>query len=117
MKIILSNNAEKFYELRQSLENLSAKQRLTNAFKRFLMFFGLALLAIFIPVLHFFLVPLMLLVSLYMFKKTYDIKYVVKFSDNQLCFECSQPLKSEYQISDDLVLKCNVCGARYLVKE
>jgi hypothetical protein len=94
------------------IESLGVKQRLIQSLKSFGILFGLALGSLFIPVLHFFLVPLFLIFSLFFawlnFKKIYKISSV-KLScpvcHGEIVFEASS---SRLPIRNS----CILCGAQ-----
>lgn len=53
-----------------TIMSLEGNQKLFRAFKRSGLFFGLAVVSVLIPMLHFVLVPAFLIVSIVMFVKT-----------------------------------------------
>jgi len=117
MRVILSSNQSKYFENKIPLEKLNNEQRVARAFQKLLIFFGLAIASIFIPVFHFVLVPLFLITSVVAGFKAFQVSRVLKLPKESPCLECNQPLKSSYFLSSDLRIKCEKCFAVYRVEE
>ncbi len=88
------------------------KERIQKSFKAFAIFFGLAIFSVFIPVLHFFLVPVFLILSVYLsYKKMKEI-YVLDLSSLS-CPGCSGKYKiTQLGVSDldqQVRLDCEAC--------
>lgn len=115
MKIVLSNNTSKFLETASELTILPTKYRLLISFKKFIFFFLLALGTLFIPVLHFILVPLFLCVSVFMAVQTYKVKYKLYIENSTICLDCNVQLFKFYLLTDELKFKCASCGTQYLI--
>jgi hypothetical protein len=116
MKIILSSDQDKFFQTSAAIENLSSQQRLSNAFKKFFLFFSLAIASLFIPVFHFFLVPLFLILSLVFATKSYSIKMRISPQEKMLCFICQENIAKPYQLNSEMRLACSYCSAHYLLR-
>lgn len=115
MKIILSSDESKFFKVETELVQFSNKARLIRSIKRFLFYFATSLASIFVPVLHFFLVPVFLILSIYVPLKAYKFKFMLEFKKPHLCFGCQKQLNSFYLLNDGLKFKCSDCGSHYLV--
>jgi hypothetical protein len=94
------------------IEILGTKQRLKQSLKSFGMLLGLAVGSVFIPVLHFFLVPLFLLLSFFFawlnYKKIYKIssvKVACPVCHGEITFEASS---SSLPVRNS----CILCGAQ-----
>lgn len=91
-------------------------ERSTRAAKKAGMFFGLAVVSVFIPVMHFFLVPLFLILTAYFgFKSFKDTKSVDLTAIT--CPVCNHDLKEgEMFFSEDFVrLYCYQCQTQLKV--
>ena len=89
---------------------LSTKERLQRAFKASGMFFGAAVVAVFIPGLHFFLVPLFLILTVYFgYKRFKEVRRVDLSSVN--CPVCQKKLKETLMYTDEDVFRlyCYEC--------
>jgi hypothetical protein len=115
MKIILSSDQSKFMLPEAQLIKLSSLERFKISMRKFGLFFLLGLAAVFIPVLHFFLVPLFLILSVVLGVKAYAIVYSLHFVEPCPCIECKQVFKSEFLLDENLRLTCNKCFCHYLV--
>jgi len=115
MKIILSSDLSKFMLPEAQLIKLSSPERFKISMRKFGLFFLLGLAAVFIPVLHFFLVPLFLILSVVFGVKAYAIVYRLHFVKPCSCIECKQVFKNEFLLDGSLRLECNKCFCHYLV--
>jgi hypothetical protein len=92
-------------------------QRTVRALKMLGMFWGFAVLAVFLPIVHFVLVPTFLILGPIMAYGTYkqDAGIVAK---NLICPECGETLKvSAQKMKWPLLLTCDNCKTRvYLHK-
>lgn len=113
MLLTLSSDHSKTISIRAHLVTLSSAIRLKKAFKKMLLCLGLAVFSIFIPVMHFILVPLFLILSLVIGLKVFYNKRSVQFDETCLCLSCNSPLAPSYPLSDDLKIKCEQCFAQY----
>ena len=117
MKIVLSENQAKTFSIDSKVEPLSTRERIKLSSKAFLIFFGLAIISVFIPVFHFVLVPLFLLLSvLGGARNFFKIKYRVKFPLATPCLACQKNLQEEYFLSEDLRLACDSCLVTYFIE-
>lgn len=78
-----------------ALTELNSGVRLKKAVMKFAMFFAVALVSVFIPVAHFVLVPLFLLLSVVFFFLEFKKKYHF-VSENVPCIHC----KKEFKVDD-----------------
>jgi hypothetical protein len=114
MKIILTSDQSKYFETDKQLIKLSPRQRFQRAIKKFGLFFGLAVFCIFIPVFHFILVPLFLLIAMIAGWKTYQVENELDLG-TQKCLQCSQNLNPVYYLGSDLRFHCDHCQSHYVV--
>jgi hypothetical protein len=117
MKIILSSDLEKCARPSATLSELGASDRLKLSSRKFALFFALAVVSIFIPVLHFILVPLFFLLSIVFGIKAYSTRYRLKLDGANGCLQCGQSLKNEFLMDESLRLKCERCFADYHVEK
>ncbi|MGZ5278641.1 MAG: hypothetical protein ACXWC9_01785 [Pseudobdellovibrionaceae bacterium] len=115
MKLILSSDQTKFFQPSAHLIQLSFSERLKVSLKKFVLFFVLAVVSFLIPVLHFFLVPLFLLLSILFAVKAYSAVYRLKLQDACICIHCQAPIKSEILLGENLRFKCDKCFVHYIV--
>lgn len=116
MRLTLSNDVTKFLEPSAQLLTLTPSERLKISLKKFGFMLALAIGAVFIPVLHFFLVPLFLILSFVLGFKAYATQYHLQFTKDTNCIECQKPLKIEVMLDESLRVKCNHCLVNYLVQ-
>lgn len=116
MRITLSNDITKFLEPSAELFKLTSSERLKVSIKKFGFLLALAIGSVFIPVLHFFLVPLFLVLSVVLGFKAYATQYRLRFATEANCIECQKPLKTEVMLDESLRMKCNHCLVNYLVQ-
>lgn len=116
MRLVLSNDINKFLLLSADLVRLTPPQRMQLALKKFGIFFGLGIISVFIPVLHFFLVPLFLLLSIVVSIKTYGKEFHLVLKKPEGCLECSKPLKEDVALDEAMRVKCPHCSANYLLQ-
>lgn len=116
MRLTLSNDVTKFLEPSAQLLTLTPSERLKISFKKFAFMLALAIASVFIPVLHFFLVPLFLILSFVLGFKAYATQYRLQFTKDTNCIECQKPLKNEVMLDESLRVKCNHCLVNYLVQ-
>lgn len=115
MKLILSSDKDKFLDFSVDLIKLKKSERLKVCIKKFSLFFLLAAASVFIPVLHFFLVPVFLIISFYVGFKAYLTQYHLKLPSGCRCIECQKPLKADFLLDEDLRIKCESCFSHYLI--
>lgn len=116
MKIILLNNSDKFVDLKSQLVPATKKMKIQNGLKKFGLFFGLALASVFIPVLHFVLVPAFLIISAVSFFYGYRVEFQVSEPSAFNCFECSKELVLPLLIGSNRRLNCTHCTAQYRIE-
>lgn len=116
MKIIMLSDQSKSAEIFGTLQILTSKERLKIAAKKFLLFFALAVVSIFVPVLHFVLVPTFLLIAVIMGIREYSIKYKLENGNGTKCPGCTAPLKEKYFLETSLQIKCDACFERFDVE-
>lgn len=116
MKLILSTDVSKVITPEAELQTLSQNDRIKLALKKFLILFLSALGAILIPVLHFFLVPLLLVLSFVLAYKAYATRQLLVFKKPCTCIECQTILNSEIKLDESLRVKCQNCLVTYLVR-
>lgn len=116
MRLTLSNDITKFLEPSAELLKLTSSERLKVSCKKFAFLLALAIGSIFIPVLHFFLVPMFLILSLVLGFKAYATQYRLHFLKETNCIECQKPLKAEVMLDESLRVKCHHCLVNYLVQ-
>lgn len=116
MKLVLSHNQEKSVQGKWNLQNVERSERLKNGLKKFLFFFVLGVFSILIPVLHFVLVPLFVVLSVVMGYQGYKMKHRIVTLDC-LCANCGKLLKESYLVSSELRFRCENCDGLFFVSE
>lgn len=116
MRLILSTDISKIIEPPAELVKISQSDRVNMAIKKFAILMISAIGAILIPVLHFFLVPLLFILSFVLAYKAYVTHYRLVFKETCNCIECQKPLKKEILIDESLRVKCSNCLVTYLVE-
>jgi hypothetical protein len=93
-------------------------ESLIKGVKDLLKFWGLALLCIFIPVLHFFLVPSFLLLGIYMLFKGIKYKFRVQTPGTEICPACQKPLdiKSMW-LESSIRFSCQHCATQLVLEK
>lgn len=92
------------------IQRLSLKQRLKNSGKAAALMLALAVASIAVPVFHFVLVPLFLVLALVMgameFRKNIEVTGL-----EVICEECDTPMSMDSRSSQDLLMKyCPTCN-------
>jgi hypothetical protein len=116
MKIILLNDSDKFIELNSQLLEATKKLKLQNGFRKFGLFFGLALVSVFIPVLHFVLVPVFLILAVVSFFYGYNVSYQVSNPSACSCLVCSRQMTLPVLIGSNRRLTCSACSAQFRIE-
>ena len=116
MKLVLSSDTSKLIQLPVTLQPLSQRERLRHAGKRFLIFLGLAVAALPLPVAHMILVPTFLFLAFFTSFKSFGVQYRVSLPENSLCPSCQKPLPQNHLLTDQLRLKCPECFAHLVVR-
>lgn len=94
---------------------LREPERRQRALKRFGILFGLMIFSIFLPLVHFFLVPLLFFGSFAMGVITY--RTVDEWNCDFACNECQAPLKQVIlKRKYPLVVTCSSCGVNLLLR-
>ena len=119
MKLILLSDQDKFIGASQSwqLVTLNTADRLKLAFKKFTFLFMIALVSVLIPVFHFILVPIFLLLSVFFALKAYQTKVVLETSGQGRCLQCDHSLHTQIILDENLRFTCSHCPARYMVEK
>jgi len=115
VKLILSNDQSKFIIIEFALSSLGSSEKMKNALKKFSILLLLAIGSIFIPVFHFILVPLFIILAFVFGYKAYSIQYNLHLGESCLCVQCKHPLKSQYFLNQEMRLNCEKCFSRYIV--
>ncbi|MEY4616982.1 MAG: hypothetical protein RJB66_1942 [Pseudomonadota bacterium] len=113
MKMVLSNDADKFINLESTLIELSQRERLAFALKKWGFWFGLAIGSVFIPVFHFVLVPSFLLVAFIFGFKAFKVTQRIILTKEYLCMVCNKQLVFPDLFSPENPFSCTSCGQRY----
>ena len=116
MRLVLSNDINKNVLLTAELIKLTPSDRMKLSLKKCGMFLGLAVVTVFIPVLHFFLVPLFLILSIVVPIKTYGKEFRLVLKKPEACLDCSKPLKEEVALDEAMRVKCPHCSANYILQ-
>ena len=116
MRLILSTDTSKILYPHAELVRLSQSDRVNSALKKFIILMVSAIGAILIPVLHFFLVPLLFILSFVLAYKAYATHYRLVFKETCHCIECKKPLKNEIWLDESLRVKCHHCLVTYLLE-
>ncbi len=115
MKLILSNDQSQYAEIEGSVHQLTTAERLKYSVRKFIFLFFLAVASVFIPVFHFVLVPLFLLLAVIMAFKSYKVLLRFEFKKPSLCLKCQKELPSSYFLNQNLKIKCATCFSHYLI--
>lgn len=117
VKVILKTVAGNTHADTIELIHWTPSQRTMRAMKSLGIFWGLAVFSVFLPVAHFVLVPMFLILGPIFAVSTYkqDASIVAKAL---VCPECKEPLKvSSQKMKWPLLLVCDSCKTRvYLHK-
>ena len=112
MKAQVNFDGQWLSEMQIEYRSYSVKERTQKAIKTFAIFFGLAIFSVFIPVLHFFLVPVFLLLSFFLSYRKFKEIYVIDLGQLN-CPGCSGKYKTtQLGISDldqNIRLDCEHC--------
>ncbi|MGE3975464.1 MAG: hypothetical protein AB7F59_13145 [Bdellovibrionales bacterium] len=116
MRIILTSDSSKFYLVESEITLLTKSQRLKNARKKFSVLLAAAVGSVLIPVLHFVLVPMFLILSIIVFVISYRVKYQFVLKDVHLCFICQTELPLTHMFREDFTIRCGQCLEFYTLK-
>jgi hypothetical protein len=115
MKLILSNDAAKSLAISAELRNLTTSERIGIGARKSGVFILLAVGSIFLPVLHFFLVPAFLIGAVVVGVTGYRNYYELIIGNACSCLKCHGILNDKFFVDESLSLKCVQCGARYVI--
>jgi len=107
------NNADQSIIITGHLVELNFSQRLTRALKKFLLLISITIAAVFIPVAHFVLVPVFLILSVYFFFKEFKIKQNLIITDSYNCLNCQSNLLIPKELDGNLRMNCKNCHQQY----
>ncbi|MFN3455687.1 MAG: hypothetical protein ACK41T_12075 [Pseudobdellovibrio sp.] len=117
MNLSLQSDQNKIISAQIEKVKIPSQIRLKNGCKDFFLFFIFAIVSIAIPVLHFILVPLFLILSVFKFFKGYSKKY--QYYPNPLlpltCVVCNKPLILNLVLQENELIKCPECMAKYIL--
>ncbi len=113
MRFYQINNSSRYFDVEARVQEIPQNLRLKFAFKKFALFFSLAVLSIAVPVFHFVLVPLFLVISIGVFFKTLKLKYEMITDQSLHCLECNTELKFKKAEDQDFRCECSKCYTRY----
>lgn len=116
MKICLSSNSDQVLLCEPQVIELSWGERMRFSAKRFGFFLGLAGAAVFIPVFHFVLVPLFLLIAFRVAYKALKIHQKIVIGTNVECLNCKTLLDESYLLTSEGLINCKKCFSRYIVR-
>lgn len=110
LEVVATMGDERIGPGRVSVREFSANQKMGNALKRLVLFWLAAVVCVFIPVLHFILVPLFLILGVTTFLKT--IKVDGKIIKGQVdCPYCKNQMKLKPGLlAWPLKEICQTCG-------
>lgn len=108
-RLVLSSDQSKSRPVKVSVELLSTGQKLAESARRAAVFTGLALVSVFVPVLHFILVPVFLVVALVAAWKGFRARARLAFSEPETCLGCGASLKPVHVLQDEPRLTCEKC--------
>jgi len=117
MKIVLLNDRNRFVEMNSQLLEASKKLKLQNGIKKFALFFGLAVVSVFIPVLHFVLVPAFLIVAAASFFYGYKVEFQISNPVLCTCLVCSRPITLPLLVGSNRRVSCSACSAQFRIEE
>ncbi len=100
------------------LAKIHSSVRMRKAIKSFFIFFGLAIASIFVPILHFFLVPGFLILSIFMAINAYSDSQEIANLDLK-CAKCgtSVTLAEKRQEQYPFWVKCPSCQTEYRIEK
>lgn len=112
----IESGADKSITLNRQIILLSAKERIKRSFKSAVLYFGLSVVSILIPVLHFVLVPLFLGLTVFMGISHFKNNKQVDLSDVN-CPVCGKKLKEStvYFHGESVRLYCYECRNHLIV--
>ena len=113
MKIITNDFKEALFQ--GEIRECQKKEKLVAAVKKLITFWGLALISIFIPVLHFVLVPLFILVGIGFFFVQFQKTHLIHRLSFK-CPDCDQENRIEKMYFKETVrFRCEACSAQLIL--
>jgi hypothetical protein len=116
MRLILASDQSKNTELSAHLKTLSAREKMTYAAKKFFLFFGLAVISVFIPVAHFVLVPVFLLLAVVTGVKANAIQSRLELQQEVRCLRCEKTFPKEFLLGKEKRLQCAHCFEHFQIE-
>lgn len=114
----LRSNLDKTQQVQADIQVLDFAGKFKESVKRGGLFFVLAVVSIFIPVLHFFLVPLFLLLSVAFFIMTFRTDRKLAVALDLPCQKCQKIVVVKAQaFRFPLQTRCPHCGEDHQLKE
>lgn len=116
--MMIQDNFGKGHELKNKPQALNFEDRVQRGLKFFGIYFLIALGSVAVPVLHFFLVPLFLILSLYQGVTKYHQMRCLNLED-EICPVCNKTLKNGigYFEEDTLRTNCRSCRTQLIIKD
>lgn len=116
IQLIFTQDMSKTVQTQGQWTALTKQELLKLTLKKASLFFGLAVFSIFIPVFHFVLVPVFLLITAVVIFKGMSPRFLLQLQGPHECTSCHQSLPTERVLDSDPRLECEHCHGRYLVK-
>ncbi|PIS11419.1 MAG: hypothetical protein COT73_04060 [Bdellovibrio sp. CG10_big_fil_rev_8_21_14_0_10_47_8] len=115
-KIIARSFVEQVTEGTATVRDLSPSEILRSALKQLAIFWGAALFAVLIPILHFVLVPTFFGLGIYLFTRTMKAKSTL-ISGSVACPVCSEKIviSRQKQLRWPLEERCQKCQSRVTI--
>lgn len=112
MKFKVNFDGKLLDDVELDIHVLTAKERVVRSAKAFGQFFGVAILCVFVPVFHFVLVPVALIIAVVMGFRKYQETLIIKQSEF-LCPGCGKSILTKqpslHAANPSLRLFCNSC--------
>ncbi len=114
---IVRTNAFKATPLEATVVQCLRGELVSKAIKTLFSFWGIAVLCVFIPVLHFFLVPLFLIIGIFFSIRTLKYKFTIRVG-SFLCPECSKhnSIKNLW-FAAEARFRCAHCAAQIVIDQ
>lgn len=113
MRFYQINNSSRYFDVEARVQEIPQNLRIKFAIRKFSMFFALAIASIAVPVFHFVLVPLFLVISVIIFFKYLKFKYELITEGVTHCLECSTKIDFNKSQDQDFRCECSKCYTRY----
>jgi DNA-directed RNA polymerase subunit RPC12/RpoP len=108
---------EKAVRLSGQIKILGSAERIKRSFGRSVLVLIAGVFCVFIPGLHFILVPGCVIGSFVLFWKTYQQIYQLQLDEKLECPQCHQSVQVPSFLKGDLRFKCPHCAASCFVKK